>query len=78
MPSCRPWRLWLSRPLVLAALATGLAAGLATALAQQPGLAFLGSGERAMGLVGILALLALFGAELGPVAQKREVPDAQG
>jgi y4mF family transcriptional regulator len=23
-------------------------------------------------------VLALFGAELGPVAQKREVPDAQG
>lgn len=60
----RPWRLWLRRPLVLAALGTGLAATLATVLAQQPRQAFLGSGERAMGLVGILALLALFAAAL--------------
>lgn len=60
----RPWRPWLRRPLVLAALGTGLAASLATVLAQQPRQAFLGSGERAMGLVGILALLALFAAAL--------------
>lgn len=61
----RPWRAWLGQPLVAAALMTGLSAGLATLLAAQPRLSFLGSGERAMGLVGILALLALFAAALG-------------
>lgn len=58
----RGWRRGLAQPLALAALGAGLAAGLATLLASQPRMSFVGSAERAMGLVGILALLGCFAA----------------
>lgn len=54
----------LRNPLALAALGTGGAAVLATLLAQQPRLSLVGSAERSMGLVGIVALLACFAAAL--------------
>lgn len=60
----RGWRRSLAQPLALAALGAGLAAGLATLLAAQPRMSFVGSAERAMGLVGILALLTCFAAAL--------------
>ena len=58
------WRRSLGSPVALAALATGGAAVLATLLAQQPRLSLVGSAERAMGLVGILALLTCFAAAM--------------
>jgi len=50
------------RPLVAAAALLGLATAVATATSIAPRLSFLGAPDRAQGLVGTLAVLALFGA----------------